>query len=181
MLLNLLSKVSGDAKEKVKEDGAPEGEKKEKIGALLTEGMAYHVKNLGEMIEKDKKELESLLKEQKKHITSDDLHDGFDSKVCGSCVMRGNGMLMSVSISLLSRKSKAKQRNRRRRRRLKLRRRLRFLILRLLRLHLRRRKRTMQLAKQKKFLNLRLPLKSFQESLSGRMSNHFSLFKSIGM
>ena len=31
MLLNLLSKVSVEAKEKVKEDGVPEGEKNEKI------------------------------------------------------------------------------------------------------------------------------------------------------
>ena len=83
MLLNLLSKVSQEAKEKVKADGVSEGEKNEKIGGVLEEKMKYHVKNLGEMIEKDKKEVEGLVKEQKKHITSDDLHDGFDSKVCG--------------------------------------------------------------------------------------------------
>lgn len=90
MLLNLLSKVSQEAKEKVKADGVSEGEKNEKIGGVLEEKMKYHVKNLGEMIEKDKKEVEGLVKEQKKHITSDDLHDGFDSKVCGwSCVWCG--------------------------------------------------------------------------------------------
>ncbi len=83
MLLSLLSKVSQEAKEKVKEDGLSEGEKNEKIGALLKEKMDTHVKQLGETIEKDKKELESEVKEQKKHITSEDLHDGFESKVCG--------------------------------------------------------------------------------------------------
>lgn len=87
MLLSLLSKVSAEAKEKVKEDGVSEGEKNEKIGALLMEKMQTHVKQLGETIEKDKKELESEIKEQKKHITSEDLHDGFESKVCGVIVV----------------------------------------------------------------------------------------------
>jgi hypothetical protein len=90
MLLSLLSKVSQEVKEKVKEgDGVPESEKNEKIRALLKEKMESHVKQLGETIEKDKKELESEIKEQKKHITSEDLHEGFESKVCGWSLWHG--------------------------------------------------------------------------------------------
>ena len=54
----------------MKEDGVPEGKKNEKIGVFLTEKMQ---KQLGETIEKDKKESERESKEQKKHITSEDL------------------------------------------------------------------------------------------------------------
>jgi cell division cycle protein 37 len=43
--------------------------------------LEVHVKRLGETIEKDEKELEREEKEQKKHITSDDLHEGFENKV----------------------------------------------------------------------------------------------------
>ncbi|KAF8631695.1 hypothetical protein AX15_002244 [Amanita polypyramis BW_CC] len=80
MLLSLLRKVVDEAKTKVNEDGVPDGEREEKIGINLVEKMKVHVKQLGEVIEKDKQELETEIKEQKKHITSEDLYEGFESK-----------------------------------------------------------------------------------------------------
>ncbi|KIL63272.1 hypothetical protein M378DRAFT_80002 [Amanita muscaria Koide BX008] len=80
MLLSLLRSVSDEAKEKARQDNVPEAEKDEKIGADLAERMKTHVKQLGEMIDKDKVELESEIAEQKKRITSDDVHEGFQNK-----------------------------------------------------------------------------------------------------
>ncbi|PFH46522.1 hypothetical protein AMATHDRAFT_154607 [Amanita thiersii Skay4041] len=80
MLLSLLRKVSEEAKNKVKGDNVPESEKEAKIGEDLAKRMAGHVKQLSETIKKDQKEMESEIKEQRKHITSDDLHEGFSSK-----------------------------------------------------------------------------------------------------
>ena len=79
MLLSLLRQVSEDAKAKFKD--AARSEKEEKIAKELTELMAGHVKHLGETIKKDELELEKEEQEQKKHITSDDIHEGFESKV----------------------------------------------------------------------------------------------------
>jgi len=80
MLLSLLSMVSEKANERFKEAGTTESEKEERLAKELATEMATHVKQLGETIEKDQKELENEEKEQKKHITMDDLHDGFESK-----------------------------------------------------------------------------------------------------
>ena len=79
MLLSLLRQVSEDAKAKFKDTAR--SEKDEKIAKELTELMAGHVKHLGETIKKDELELEKEDQEQKKHITSDDIHEGFESKV----------------------------------------------------------------------------------------------------
>lgn len=79
MVAILLQRVAQDANGKVK--GASESERPEKLGKALAAEMANHVVQLGKTIEKHKKELESEEKEQKKHITSDDLHDGFENKV----------------------------------------------------------------------------------------------------
>ncbi|KAK2465368.1 hypothetical protein APHAL10511_002722 [Amanita phalloides] len=80
MLLSLLKKVSEEAKEKVAVDGVGEEERDEKIGLDLAARMKTHVKQLGERIDEDKKELENEIGEQKKHITSEDLHEGFENK-----------------------------------------------------------------------------------------------------
>ncbi|RDB17873.1 Hsp90 co-chaperone Cdc37, partial [Hypsizygus marmoreus] len=80
MLLSLLKQVGEDARVKVKESGALEAEKEQKIGKLLASGMAEHVQRLKETIDKDAKQLAEEEKEQRKHITSDDLHEGFASK-----------------------------------------------------------------------------------------------------
>jgi len=73
--------VGSKAKEAVKEAGVGEAEKEERLAKELGKEMEFHVNNLAETIEKDTKELEKEEAEQKKHITMDDLHDGFESKV----------------------------------------------------------------------------------------------------
>lgn len=82
MLLSLLHQVGEAAKVSIKEAGVTEDLREEKLGKALADGMGEHVGRLRETIENDKRELETEEKEQKKHITSEDLHDGFDSKVC---------------------------------------------------------------------------------------------------
>ena len=58
-----------------------ESEREERLGKELATEMAKHVKQLGEMIERDKKELADEVAEQKKKITTDDIHEGFESHV----------------------------------------------------------------------------------------------------
>jgi cell division cycle protein 37 len=74
MIGDLLRQVG----EIAKKEGAGD---EEKLGKVLARELEVHVKRLGETIEKDEKELEREEKEQKKHITSDDLHEGFENKV----------------------------------------------------------------------------------------------------
>jgi hypothetical protein len=81
MLLSLLQMVGSKAKDAVKDAGVGEAEKEERLAKELGKEMEFHVNNLAETIEKDTKELEKEEAEQKKHITMDDLHDGFSSKV----------------------------------------------------------------------------------------------------
>lgn len=81
MLLSLLNMVSEKAKERVKEAGVLETDKDEKLAKELVAEMTMHVKQLSETIERDQKELDEEVAEQKKHITSDDLHEGFSNKV----------------------------------------------------------------------------------------------------
>ncbi|KAG5652897.1 hypothetical protein H0H81_003261 [Sphagnurus paluster] len=80
MLLSLVKKVGEESRHKVKEAGTLEAERDAKIATLLASQMKEHVARLTETIKKDSAELEKEEKEQKKHITSDDLHDGFESK-----------------------------------------------------------------------------------------------------
>jgi len=79
MLLSLLRQVGDAAKVEVKEAGVADDQREERIGNALTEGMKEHVVRLKETIDNDSKELEQELKEQKKHITSEDMHDGFSN------------------------------------------------------------------------------------------------------
>jgi cell division cycle protein 37 len=81
MLLSLLRQVGDAAKVAVKEAGVTEDQREDKIGKALTDGMKEHVVRLKETIDNDSTELEEELKEQKKHITSEDMHDGFANKV----------------------------------------------------------------------------------------------------
>jgi cell division cycle protein 37 len=81
MLLSLLRQVGDAAKVAVKEAGVSDDQREEKIGKALTEGMKEHVVRLKEIIDNDSKELEQELNKQKKHITSDDMHDRFANKV----------------------------------------------------------------------------------------------------
>ncbi|KIK57286.1 hypothetical protein GYMLUDRAFT_173119 [Collybiopsis luxurians FD-317 M1] len=80
MLLELLRQVSAQAKEKIKDASVLESEKEPKLAKALVEGMKFHVDHLGETITKDEAELATEEIEQQKHITSDDLHEGFSSK-----------------------------------------------------------------------------------------------------
>ena len=83
MLLILFQKVTQDARDKLKGLNLQESEKEEKLGKQLAEEMATHVVQLGEMIEKDKRDLQEEIAEQKKKITTEDMHDGFETHVRG--------------------------------------------------------------------------------------------------
>ncbi|KAJ7695640.1 hsp90-like protein [Mycena rosella] len=80
MLLSLLHQVVSEAAKVVKEAGVTDDQREEKLGKALEEGMAEHVVRLKETIDNDSKTLEEEEKEQKKHITSEDMHDGFANK-----------------------------------------------------------------------------------------------------
>ncbi|KAF7299001.1 Hsp90 co-chaperone Cdc37g [Mycena indigotica] len=80
MLLSLLHQVSGAAKTAVKEANVSADEREDRLGKLLTEGIAEHAVQLKQTIDEDEKTVAAEIKEQKKHITSDDLHDGFSNK-----------------------------------------------------------------------------------------------------
>lgn len=82
MLLELLTQVSAQAKDKIKDASVLESEKEDKLSKALADGLKFHVDHLGETIKKDEAELVNEEQEQKKHITSDDLHDGFSNTVC---------------------------------------------------------------------------------------------------
>jgi cell division cycle protein 37 len=81
MVLSLLKMVGDTAKEKVKQADLLGADKEARLAKELGVEVATHVQQLGDTIDKNQQELEDELKEQKKHITSDDLHQGFDSKV----------------------------------------------------------------------------------------------------
>lgn len=51
------------------------------LDAALTDGLKRHVRELAERQEKCKVDYEFELNEQRKKITLEDIHDGFDSKV----------------------------------------------------------------------------------------------------
>ncbi|KAI0338923.1 hypothetical protein BDW22DRAFT_1381472 [Trametopsis cervina] len=74
MLLSLMLAVW----EKTKESGVGAGD--EKLGEKLVEGLKEHVKLMEEHQAMLRKDLESEEAEQKKKITSDDIHEGFESK-----------------------------------------------------------------------------------------------------
>ncbi|KAJ6559104.1 Cdc37 N terminal kinase binding-domain-containing protein [Mycena vulgaris] len=80
MLLSLLHQVGDAAKVAVKEAGVTDDQREERIGKALADGIAEHVVKLKETIDTDTKAVEEEEKEQKKHITSEDMHDGFANK-----------------------------------------------------------------------------------------------------
>lgn len=81
MILSLLNQVANEAKNALKDSSIVESEKEEKLVKGLSDGVFRHINGLKETIQKEEKELEDEEKEQKKHITMDDLHDGFDTHV----------------------------------------------------------------------------------------------------
>lgn len=76
MLLSLLMQVRQDAKEKGVENN------RERLGEVLVTNLKGHVAKLGEQQEKLKKELVEEESEKSKKITSEDIHEGWDSHVC---------------------------------------------------------------------------------------------------
>ncbi|KAF8501054.1 Cdc37 N terminal kinase binding-domain-containing protein [Russula emetica] len=72
MILRLLEMIAKEARETA---GSDEG----KLEKLLEERLESHVEKLNDVTEERRKEKDALLKEKAKHITMDDLHDGFDS------------------------------------------------------------------------------------------------------
>ncbi|KAJ7784456.1 hypothetical protein B0H16DRAFT_298516 [Mycena metata] len=80
MVLSLLSQVGDEAKAAIREAGVAEDQREERIGKALADGMKEHIVRLKETIDKDTKSLEDEEKEQKKYITSEDIHDGFSTK-----------------------------------------------------------------------------------------------------
>ncbi|KAI0084807.1 Cdc37 N terminal kinase binding-domain-containing protein [Irpex rosettiformis] len=74
MLLSLMLAVWEEAKGRGVEKDDP------KLGEKLSEGLKKHVVQMKEHQEKLKKDLASEEAEQKKKITSDDIHEGFESK-----------------------------------------------------------------------------------------------------
>lgn len=75
MILSLLLKVYGDAKEK----GVEKND--ERLRETLIGNLKGHVANLGERQEALKKELEQEEEEKNKKITSESIHEGWDSHV----------------------------------------------------------------------------------------------------
>lgn len=73
-------------KKRIQESNAAELEKQTRLARELATEMEMHVKQLAQSINDKKQELEEEFSEQKKKITSDDIHEGFTSKVlCPIC------------------------------------------------------------------------------------------------
>lgn len=66
--------------EEVKENGVEKDDLG--LGKALVDGLQKHLSKLAEDHEKSKVDLQTEEKEMSKKITSDDLHEGFDSKAC---------------------------------------------------------------------------------------------------
>jgi hypothetical protein len=91
MILRLLETIANEAREGA---GSDEG----KLEKLLQERLEFHVKKLGDVTEERRMERDDLLKEKAKHITMDDIHDGFSSKVtCPSAVISSTQFTLKSS------------------------------------------------------------------------------------
>ncbi|KAH9980343.1 Cdc37 N terminal kinase binding-domain-containing protein [Lactifluus volemus] len=73
MVLRLLETIAKEARERA-------GSDQDKLQGLLEEQLDFHVKKLSDVTEERRRELDALLKEKAKHITMEDIHDGFQSK-----------------------------------------------------------------------------------------------------
>jgi cell division cycle protein 37 len=80
MVLRLLETIAKEARERA-------GSDQDKLQALLEEQLDFHVKKLSDVTEERRKEMEALLKEKAKHITMEDIHDGFESKVDAAFIL----------------------------------------------------------------------------------------------
>ncbi|KAI0283910.1 Cdc37 N terminal kinase binding-domain-containing protein [Russula aff. rugulosa BPL654] len=73
MILRLLETIANEARETA---GSDQG----KLEKVLEERLEFHVNKLSDVTEERRKEKDALLKEKSKHITMDDIHEGFESK-----------------------------------------------------------------------------------------------------
>ncbi|VDC00695.1 unnamed protein product [Peniophora sp. CBMAI 1063] len=78
MIRRLLEVVANEAREDVDKKGKKGDE--EKLGEVIGERLAYHIEKLGGVVETSKKEKTQLEEEKKKTITTEDMHEGWDSK-----------------------------------------------------------------------------------------------------
>ena len=81
MLLILLRGITEVVKKRIQESNVAEPEKQTQLARELASEMNMHVKQLAKSIDDKKRELEEEISEQKKKITSDDIHEGFVNKV----------------------------------------------------------------------------------------------------
>jgi cell division cycle protein 37 len=77
MIMSLLQTIAKEAQEQAESD-------KGKLDKVLEERLEFHLDKLGGFTEERRNERDALLKEKSKHITMDDLHEGFESKVINS-------------------------------------------------------------------------------------------------
>ena len=77
MVLRLLEVIAKEAK-----DGA--GDNESRLPGLLEQRLEFHVQKLGDVTSERRNELEELVQEKARHITMDDMHEGFESKVRGA-------------------------------------------------------------------------------------------------
>lgn len=99
MILTLLSQVW----EKCKEGGAKKGDSD--LGDKLAGMVGEHVEGLRKEIENKGAELEEEENEKRKHITSEDIHEGWDSKVGldqPAVFVRAEAILRSINPPSLS-------------------------------------------------------------------------------
>ena len=79
MIRRLLEAVADEARTAVDEAGKKGDE--EKLGEVIREKLAGHIEKLGGVIVTSQKEKTQLEEEKKKTITTEDMHEGWDSKV----------------------------------------------------------------------------------------------------
>ncbi len=97
MIESLLLKVHKEVKEK----GILPSEA-DKLGPALVKQLNLHIEQLTKRTEQAQKQLEEDKREQSKKITSDDVHEGFSSKVKSSfrhssIANRGDGIVCTAS------------------------------------------------------------------------------------
>jgi hypothetical protein len=112
MILRLLETIANEARETA---GSDQG----KLEKVLEERLEFHVNKLSDVTEERRKEKDALLKEKSKHITMDDIHEGFESKVPYSSLVisstqfplksSSSMFLQSPNLPLLSAKEKERK------------------------------------------------------------------------
>ncbi|KAI9510589.1 Cdc37 N terminal kinase binding-domain-containing protein [Russula earlei] len=105
MILRLLETIANEARQTA-------GSDESRLPALLQEQLDFHVNKLSDVTRARRKERDALLEEKAKHITMDDLHDGFSSKyvpgkpepapVTGQGIGKGKSATKTTHIEVLN-------------------------------------------------------------------------------